>query len=269
MTAGSEPGFDLVDHPLGRPLGYPGTAPRTSGVLVENVFYELRPAPDGGVGDSQVSAPQPVPLDDLLRGADVATVAGRAAVLAIGSNASPAQLLQKFTTRGVSSVVPMTLATVSGLGRGYSAHVSRAGYVPMTPIDVPDRRSPFFVLWLDPAQLGALDQTEPNYERVALPAAHRPTLESDERLTDVSLYVSRWGHLLSTDGGPLQPAPTSASPQRALLEDLLGRSPELRALAGPGPEAFVSRAAASPALRDEIRRCFQRNGWVSAERSVR
>jgi hypothetical protein len=259
MSAAEE-GFDLSDHALGRPLSYPGRAPRTSGLLVESAFSELRPVADGRAGRYRVSGHETASLDDLLRDAGVATVDARSAVLAIGSNASPAQLSKKFTTRGVSTVVPMTLAMVSGLDRGYSAHVSPAGYVPITPVQAPACRAQCFILWLDPAQLRALDQTEPNYDRRTLTVLHEATLESNERLTDVGLYVSRWGHLLSADGTPLRPGGTA--PQRLLLEALIGRSHELRDLAGSTPEEFVSRAAASHELRDEIRRCFERHGWV-------
>jgi len=256
------------DDPLGRPLGYPGLSPRTSGVLVEGDFHELQPQPGRRLGEQQVavaSTGEVVPLDRLLGAVGAATIDGRSPVLAIGSNASPAQLLKKFTLVGMSTVVPMTMVTTSGLGRAHSAHVSRAGYVPITPLRAREARSQFFVLWLDPAQVRALDLTEPNYERHPLADAHAPTLESNERLTDVEIYVSRWGHLLSTDGTALEPVPVVAS-QRELIEGLLSRSPELRDLAGPRAEDFVVRAAASQQLRDEIRRCFERSGWVSADR---
>jgi hypothetical protein len=248
--------FDLLDHALGRPLGYPGQAPRTSGLLVDNAFHELLAQVGGSVGQWWVPV-RAASLDDLLREAGAATLDARSAVLAIGSNASPAQLLRKFTTLGVSTVVPMTAATVTGLDRAHSAHVSAAGYVPITPVHAPDCRSVCFVLWLDADQLDALDRTEPNYDRCLLTDAQEATLASCERLPDVGLYVSRWGHLLSANGTALAPAP-----QRDLLASLLDRSSELRELAGPGPEDFVSRTAASEDLRGEIRACFGRCGWV-------
>jgi hypothetical protein len=248
--------LDLRDHALGRPLGYPGETPRTSGLLLGDAFEELLPQPEGSVGRWWVRA-RAASLDDLLRDARVTAVDARSAVLAIGSNASPAQLLRKFTTLGASTVVPMATATVTGLDRAHSAHVSAAGYVPITPVHAPDCRSVCFVLWLDPDQVDALDRTEPNYDRRLLTDAHETTLESGERLPDVGLYVSRWGHLLSANGSALPP-----SPQHLLLEGLLGRSAELRDLAGPGPEDFVSRAAAAEDLRDEIRACFRHSGWV-------
>jgi hypothetical protein len=248
--------FDLLDHALGRPLGYPGQAPRTSGLLVDDAFHEVLSPTDGSVGRWRVPA-RSASLDELMGAAGVAAIDARSPVLAIGSNASPAQLLRKFTTLGVSTVVPMTMATVTGLERAHSAHVSAAGYVPITPIWAADSRASFFVLWLDPDQVDALDRTEPNYDRCLLTDAHEATLESGERLPVIGLYVSRWGHLLSASGTALPP-----SSQRNLLASLLDRSSELRKLAGPGPEDFVSRAAASEDLRDEIRACFGGSGWV-------
>ena len=165
----------------------------------------------------------------------------------------------------MSTVVPMTLVTTSGLGRAHSAHVSRAGYVPITPLRAPEARSQFFVLWLDPAQLRRARPDGAELRASSVGRRTAPTLESNERLTDVEIYVSRWGHLLSTDGTALEPVPVAAS-QRELIEGLLSRSPELHDLAGPRAEDFVLRAAASQQLRDEIRRCFERSGWVSADR---
>ncbi|WP_143831790.1 hypothetical protein [Nocardiopsis sp. CNR-923] len=57
----------------------------------------------------------------------------------------------------------MTLADVDGIAPGVSAHVNRCGYLPAAPVAAPGRTHRLFVLWLDDAELDALDATEPNY----------------------------------------------------------------------------------------------------------
>lgn len=111
-------------------------------------------------------------------------------MLAVGSNAAPAQMLRKFTSRRVSTVLPMVRVTVHGLAAGVSAHISRAGYVPATPIVAPGESHRMSVLWLDDEQLAALDDSEPNYRRV--------------RLDGYDVYVSRWGCLRDDYGQPLR-----------------------------------------------------------------
>jgi hypothetical protein len=90
-------------------------------------------------------------------------------VIAVGSNGSPAQLHRKLAGR-TGVLVPMTYVAVGGLVPGVSAHVSRPGYVPATPVLLPGATGRLVLLWLDDAQLAAVDATEPNYHRTALPA---------------------------------------------------------------------------------------------------
>lgn len=123
-----------------------------------------------------------------LRPADLHAFAGRHRVLAVGSNAAPAQMLRKFASRRVWTVLPMVRVTVHGIAAGVSAHISRAGYVPATPIATPGETHRMSVLWLDDEQLAALDDSEPNYHRV--------------RLDGYNVYVSRWGCLRDAHGRP-------------------------------------------------------------------
>lgn len=87
-------------------------------------------------------------------------------VLAVGSNASPAQLRRKFAP--MSQVVPITAARVKGLIVGVSAHVARAGYIPATPVAAEPLSSDLWVTWLGDDELTAMDATEPNYQRTQL-----------------------------------------------------------------------------------------------------
>lgn len=169
----------LLDDPISTPLSYPGAIPAESGLLDGDTFLPLQPAE----------------LHDLDR---------RHQVLAVGSNAAPAQMLRKFTGRRVSTVLPMVRVRVHGLASGVSAHISRAGYVPATPIAAPGELHTMSVLWLDDEQLAALDDSEPNYLRVRLGAQFPVALPSGVRLDGCDVYVSRWGCLRDAHRQPLR-----------------------------------------------------------------
>lgn len=220
----------LADAPRDHPLSYPGAWPATSGLLQ---------------GDELL------PLDRL-------THPGRTPVVAVGSNASPAQLRHKMAEFGVTSPIPMVKARVTGIDVGVSAHVSRVGYVSASPVDAPAVTRELFVIWLDPEQLALIDATEPNYDRVLLPApGFRVELENGEALLDAFAYVNHHGVLHNGDGIPrLHPG------QRALITELLARSAALRELFGATPEEFCARA------RADARRCERGTELFAEEKLV-
>ncbi|MGH3343400.1 MAG: hypothetical protein ACRDPK_11065 [Carbonactinosporaceae bacterium] len=182
-----------------------------------------------------------VNLDTALIGLRAASLGNRRPVVAVGSNAAPGQLRQKFADRQVSDVVPLTRATVRGLTVGHSAHVSAAGYVPYIPLAAPEHVvSEFYVLWLDDLQLERLNETEPNYELVTVTGDRYPlTLDSGERVTPYGMYRGRWGALRLGSGS----APVGATTQEELFSLLL-EVPLLRELGVPpsGDVQAVTRA---------------------------
>ena len=195
------------ERPLGRWIvgAEPQAAPDFSGPGPNS-------GPDGFVesdpkaGSRPAAAPANRPtaqnrsLDSLLQALDDPPIAVRTPVLAVGSNASPAQLRRKMGHADLSTQVPITAVTVRGLTVGVSAHVSRPGYLPATPVPDPAAESDLWVLWLDAAALDAVDATEPNYRRVRLPARCPVELISGQAVTDGWVYVSRHGHLLNAAG---------------------------------------------------------------------
>lgn len=222
----------LADAPRDHPLSYPGAWPATSGLLH---------------GDELL------PLDRL-------THPGRTPVVAVGSNASPAQLRHKMAEFGVTSPIPMVRARVTGIDVGVSAHVSRMGYVSASPVDAPGVTRELFVIWLDPEQLALIDATEPNYDRVLLPApGFRVELENGEALLDAFAYVNHHGVLHHGDG-----IPRRHPGQRALITELLARSTALRELFGATPEEFCARARADAGLCDRGTRLFAEEKLVTA-----
>ena len=183
----------------------------------------------------------------------------RVPVVAVGSNAAPSQLLRKLAGRSVRPVVPMTLADVTGIVSGVSAHVSKPGYIPAAPVVIQDAVSRLFVLWLDSVQLRTLDDTEPNYWRRSLPGESFPVkLVSGVALPKCFLYVGKHGCLTGTAGQPRRMVD-----QRTLIQELLGESPRLRGLCGETPDEFVTRVQ-DPAVRETVRRIFAAEGRAPA-----
>ncbi|MFF3937171.1 hypothetical protein [Streptomyces phaeofaciens] len=221
----------LAGAPRDRPLSYPGAWPAESGLL------------DG----------------DLLLPLDRLTHPGRAPVLAVGSNASPAQLRHKLAAPGAGSPVPMVRARVTGIDVGVSAHVSLHGYVSASPVAAPEVSRELFVIWLDDDQLARVDATEPNFDRVRLPAPRfRVELENGETLPEVFSYVNRHGVLHNGTG-----VPRTHPGQRPLIAELLAGSVELRRRFGVTPEEFTARARADARLCAWGTQLFAKEKWVT------
>lgn len=227
----------LAEVPREHPLTYPGAWPADSGVLH---------------GDRMLPLERPVYED-------------RAPVLAVGSNASPAQLRHKMAEFGIDSPVPMVRSRVTGVEVGVSAHVSRMGYVSASPIVSPGAVRELFVIWLDRRQLDVIDASEGvpltrgNFWRAWLPASGvRVEVAHGQVLPGVYSYVNRHGVLHDGDRSPRR-----HPGQRALLTELLGRSAPLRALFGATPEEFSARAHGDAGLCARGTRLFAEQGWVT------
>lgn len=236
----------LAEVPRERPLLYPGAWPPDSGLL------------DGD---------RLLPVDRLVYD-------DRVPVLAVGSNACPAQLRHKMDEFGIVSPVPMVKARVTGIEVGVSAHVSRMGYVSASPFNAPDSSRELFVIWLDAEQLTAIDASEGvpvpngNYGRAWLPAPDvRIELADGTTLPGAFAYVNRHGVLHNGTG-----LPRTHPGQRALLTELLLGSPRLRELFGVTPDQFCARARADARLCERGTRLFAEEKLVTAsglERYVR
>ncbi|MEV7341006.1 hypothetical protein [Streptomyces sp. NPDC093544] len=226
----------LAEAPRDHPLSYPGKWPQESGLL------------DGD---------RLLPLEQLVH-------RDRVPVIAVGSNACPAQLRHKMAEYAVSSTVPLVKARVTGIGIGVSAHVSLMGYVSASPFRAPGIVSELFITWLDEAQLAVIDASEgvpaPTgaYDRARLSSDDfRIELESGELLPGGYAYVNRRGVLHDGSG-----APRAHPGERPLLTSLLAGSPRLRELFGDTPEEFCSRARLDRALCAQGTRLFAEEGLV-------
>ncbi|RKN76433.1 hypothetical protein D7231_05410 [Streptomyces klenkii] len=279
MTDRSLRALGLDGAPAELPLTYPGRPVEEPALLADGQLLPLRPDPGPlggwpvvtGMGTAEAAgggAPAAGPaLDAFLDRTHAARVRSRRPVLAVGSNASPAQLHHKLTVRAVAATVPMVPVDVRGIGIGCSAHIGLHGYVAAAPYADPAARHTLVAAWLDPAQLAAVDETEFNYRRVWLPGDAFPmVLPSGEPLGGAHLYVSVHGVLADPATGRPRPG---GGDQGALLTALLAASAELRALLGPGPERWVERARADEAVRAEGKAIFRRAGWARPERLPR
>lgn len=174
-----------------------------------------------------------------------APLADRTPVLAVGSNAAPAVLRHKLGSRGVSTVVPVLTGVVRALDVTHSAHVARGGYVPAAPVHRSRSRSRAVLQLLDDHQLAAVDETEPNYERVEVSAARYPVvLGGGVRPRRVHVYASRRGvlDLPGRPAGPLLP-----QPEVLRLLDAAG-VPHT----GGDPHEAAGRLARSPGVRAAV-----------------
>ncbi|WP_431042143.1 hypothetical protein ACQUSR_09630 [Streptomyces sp. P1-3] len=274
VTDRSLESLGFTDVPLDQPLTYPGR-PVSGPVLLHN--GELWPltarpgplggwpvaGPDGNGVDSDGDGPRDGGgdlLDAVLTRLGTAVIAARHPVIAVGSNASPAQLRRKLTRRGVGMTLPMARVTVHGIGIGVSAHIGTAGYVAAAPYADPLARTEVVVGWYDDEQLRVVDDTEhPNYRRLLLPGADFPmTLPSAEPLAAAFVYAGVHGVLSGPDGAPRP----GGGDQSALLAALLAASGRLRELLGPDPESWVRRARADAAVRAAGRAVFREEGWA-------
>jgi hypothetical protein len=181
-------------------------------------------------------------------------------VAAVGSNAGPARLRYKPAGFDVSAAVPMTRARVTGVEVGVSAHISRAGNVSASPVHAPAATRELFVVRLDAGQLEVLDATEPNHDRVLLPApGFRVEPEDDEALLNSFAHVNHHGVLHDGSG-----VPRRHPGRRALLTELLAESAELRRLFGTASEEFRARARADARRCEQGRRLFAQEKRVTA-----
>jgi hypothetical protein len=253
--------------PLTAPLTYPGLPPRRAAVLVTGTavldVLPLRAVPPGEwpvrragrTRRAELAGPD-IPLDRFLRDAGAPPLSQRTPVLSVGSNASPAQVRRKMSNAGLPTVLPMAAVQVHGLAVGVSAHVSRAGYVPATPVADPAAVSQLWVVWLGPEALIAMDATEPNYRRVRLPSRYPVCLTSGAIVPDCSVYLSRHGHLINSEGEPRR-----LTDQATLISGLLAEVPGLMTRVGATPREWLRRVQ-DEQVREDIRGLFRAAGIV-------
>ncbi|QKW09208.1 hypothetical protein HUT18_25350 [Streptomyces sp. NA04227] len=250
-------GLDTV--PALEPLSYPGRPAPGPALLAGEELFGLG-VRAGRLGQWTVDGFTGT-LDEVLREFGQAPTEERFPVIAVGSNASPAQLAYKFGRFAVPALVPMVPVRVRGVAVGCSAHIGRIGYVASAPYLDPAVTGTLWASWLEPRQLDVVDGTEfPNYLRALLPGGvFEMVLPSGERLAGAQMYAGARGVLADPRTGlPRQ----GGGDQAELLAELLAGSARLRTLFGPGPADWVARAGRDPHARAEGTRVFAEEGWA-------
>ena len=236
MPAGDFPGAES------HPLDYPGSRPPGSYLYAAGRVHPFRPGAGGAAGIDRAVA---------VRGS--APVAGRVAVLAVGSNACPGRLLEKFTA-APGMVIPVLAGRIPEVASVHMPRLSGYAALPATAWPVPGGESRLWVTLLDPDQLSVMDASEgvgETYKLIALPGAFRP--EGGGRVGPVYAYAS--GSALAIGGGPVRlsafesTAPFPAMDQR----EALGRALDLvGVLPGRPIEERHRMLRLDPGLRSEV-----------------
>ncbi len=158
--------------------------------VVRNVWdYGPAPLDDPAAYPGQWPAgPVMIQRDRVIPVPATAATAGRSPMLAIGSNACPAQIRRKGIG-GPLLLVPTVLRNHLVV---YAGHVTTYGAVPATVIRWPGARAMVFTAWVTPRQRRQLDDSEGgNYDAVMLPTsagtvpayrAHTGVLRTEDRL---------------------------------------------------------------------------------------
>jgi hypothetical protein len=228
--------------PRDDPLSYPGRYHRCSYLLVDDEVIGL-----DGVDELDE-------LDRILRRHQSAPTIERTAVLAIGSNAAPAQLHRKLAA-GSSRTVPVIQATLTGVAIGFSRHITTYGSIPMTPTPRDGAVTKVFVTYLDAAQLATVTSSEgANYVREPYDssAGTRLVLALGGVVSNFDAFVTTRG-ILRLDGEPVD-APATQVDLWTRLADAWRRHPGHAGL--PATPAEIVHALRSPDRRTEIVAAF-------------
>jgi hypothetical protein len=193
--------YPVEGHPdaiVERALAYPFEPPRHSYVLAGR---ETLPLLDPG---TVLLDDEPTPLAEACERLGVSDPGEeRHAVLAYGSNGSPAALLRKFARSDEEAarlVIPVLCGRLEGFDVVYSSHLSAYGSVPATIHRAPGVVVDSFVTLLTGPQVVRLMETEFNYEVRVLRRAPFRARHGDR--DDLIAFVSRHG-ALGIDGAPV------------------------------------------------------------------
>ena len=116
------------------------------------------PEPGAVLVDDSVD---PLTLDRWLHRVGSPPIAARLPILAVGSNAYPRQLVDKFQAHPVpDDAVPVLPCTLTDLRLVFCAHLSSHDYPPVTPQQAPGHTTHSWIHWLTPEQLEAVAATE-------------------------------------------------------------------------------------------------------------
>lgn len=234
------------------------------------------------LGDGENNFPS---LNKFLLLNNAAQIDMRVPVVAFGMNSDPEVMAAKFeaycqkTGTEINRVFPMFRATLTGVKLGHLPRPSRDGFFAAAPYvagEGRETRLEVTVAFLDPLQLAAVDETEPNYDRVLVTNpgiqlrihsrfereldSADPSDEVDdshhELLQEFYLYVSKNG-LLTYDGK----VPTAFTDSQS---ELFGALAKLNRGFGPLKNKLIGQTPSD----DYEGRVLHRQAREAAERLV-
>jgi hypothetical protein len=194
MRAGD--GFEIGRAPRDDPFAYPGALPPFSFLVTADGVERLDDGDGGGVDAG--------PLHDRLSELGAPPMARRRAVLAFGSNRSPAQLVAKFAGRDRRCAVPVLRAQLADLSVVFTAGVALYGSIPASLVVDRGATTEVAVTYLDDEQLAVMDATEgAHHSRPPLAAEHGLCLVGGTEPVPCVRYRSTRPVLL-VDGAPVR-----------------------------------------------------------------
>lgn len=257
MNDWNGPEFAGSAAPRREPLSYPGAVPAASVLITQDRVWSILDrwsdpltweAPtEQRLGSCRVAIDEESArelglshrvsptLNSVLEELTGAIADGLVPVIAIGSNAAPSQLRNKFEAESTQLVVPSIRARITGYRVGFTSFLAPAGYLPATIFPEVGATTATTVQFVSRAQLRAIDATEsPWYRRVWVDDA-QILLETGERIPGAYAYVAHHGVIGdargpfifgTADAGLIEPEditarrlPTQERALRALLED--------------------------------------------------
>jgi hypothetical protein len=269
-------GLRLGESPRQDPLSYPGRTVNANYLWLDGWIYDTFPVAGAGLpewglrvdgGPLAAATPRVGRLDDALAAIGAAAMAARRPVIAFGSNAAPAQLLDKFSVLPAQRrVVPVMRASITGLSLSHSAHVSPPGYIPYVLVEraaLVDGAAAVLMadlLWLDQGQLRVLNPTEPNYRLAALDR-YPLAVDSGQVIASYLAYQGKWGALRWAPDA----TPAAAGSQLAVFDGLSGMNWFTTLVGSGAPSELVFRLRTDAALRDAVRIELARRGLVAGD----
>jgi hypothetical protein len=160
-------------------------------------------------------------------------------LLAYGANRSVAGIARKLGTDAPSPPVVVAAARLDEFDVVYSAHVSPYGAVPATIQRRPGHAADVHVLFVDDAQVAAIDAYEPNYQRRPLEGLSL-RLDDGTAMDAAEAYISLHG-CLAIEGAECPIAVRDQQTVLALVRDRLAPGRDL--------DDFILAGIRDPALQ--------------------
>ena len=232
------------------PFAYPWTPPKTHGLMTPTpaddddpyAYHPMTVSKGRRLGKARVLTDEgsTKALSSFLSLHSQAPMRDRYVVVAVGSNASPEVMANKFRRRGVNTslYLPFVRCRITNLDVGFYPSIAPRGYVAATPFHAAGHEIELWASWFDADQMAALDSTEPGYQALRLSSADYPMVVDvegggGEPIDNYYMYQATSG-IIEIGGEPL----TLRS--QGELYEALATVPELASTFNRPPEEVLA-----------------------------